>query len=340
MPKRLFALLAASIALLFVGLIYLFFNTREKKKEIEKEPVTEVMTFVEGMNYAMPVPIPDSIAFAGDLVPMDIFYVREQLDRELTVNTYWHSSTILTLKRANRWFPLIEPILKKNNIPDDFKFLAIAESNLVNAVSPSGAEGFWQFIKPTGQKYGLEITEEVDERYNVEKATEAACRYFQDSFQQFKSWTLVAASYNRGIDGLARAVENQKVINYYDLYLNDETARYIFRIMAIKEVYNHPVKYGYFLREKDFYPVIPVYSIKVDSAISDLADFAFKQKVNYRILREFNPWIRRYNLPNKSRKVYTFILPKEGSLDYETLLKRMPQGETFFHDSLKINQVH
>jgi len=283
---------------------------------------------------------PAQADFAGEKAPLDKVYIHEAFEREIFASTFMQSATIMMFKRANRWFPLIEPILKKNNIPDDFKFLAIAESNLVNAVSPSGAEGFWQFIKPTGQKYGLEITEEVDERYNVEKATEAACRYFQDSFQQFKSWTLVAASYNRGIDGLARAVENQKVINYYDLYLNDETARYIFRIMAIKEVYNHPVKYGYFLREKDFYPVIPVYSIKVDSAISDLADFAFKQNVNYRILREFNPWIRRYNLPNKSRKVYTFILPKDGSLDYETLLKGMPQNETFFHDSLKINQVH
>lgn len=284
--------------------------------------------------------IPSNADFAGEKAPLDLVYVRESFEREIMAGTYMHSSTILMFKRAHRWFPVIEPILRKNNIPDDFKFLAVAESNFANVVSPSGAEGFWQFLKPTGQKYGLEITDEVDERYNVEKATEAACSYFQESYQKFGSWTLAAASYNRGIDGLARALENQKVSNFYDLYLVDETARYIFRIMAAKEVYNHPAKYGFYLRESDFYPVIPTYAITVDSAISDLPGFALKQKMNYRILREFNPWIRRYNLPNKSRKTYTFILPKEGALDHETLLKKMPPDETFFHDSLKINQLH
>ncbi len=284
--------------------------------------------------------VPTQADFAGERAPLELVYVREGFEREIFANTYMHSATILMFKRANRWFPLIEPILKKNNIPDDFKFVALAESNFANVVSPSGAEGFWQFIKPTGQKYGLEITEEVDERYNVEKATEAACKYFQEAYLQFKSWTLVAASYNRGLDGLSRALENQKVNSYYDLSLVDETARYVYRIMAIKEVYNHPVRFGYYLRGKDFYPPIPIFKVYVDTSISDLADFAFKQKVNYRILREFNPWIRRYNLPNKSRKSYTFILPKEGYLNYEYLMKKMPQSETFFHDSLKINQIY
>jgi membrane-bound lytic murein transglycosylase D len=284
--------------------------------------------------------VPEKADFAGENAPLELIYVRESFEREIFANTFMHSSTILMFKRANRWFPVIEPILKRNNIPDDFKFLAIAESNFANVVSPSGAEGFWQFLKPTGQKYGLEITEEVDERYNVEKATEAACRYFQEAYSKYHSWSLVAASYNRGLDGLSRALENQKVNSFYDLFLNDETARYLFRIMAIKEVYNHPVRYGYYLRSSDFYPPVPVYTVTVDTSISDLADFAFKQKINYRILREFNPWIRRYNLPNKSGKTYTFILPKEGYLNYETLMKKMPQSETFFHDSLKINQIN
>ena len=284
--------------------------------------------------------IPAQVDFAGEKLPMDIVYVRESFEREIFANTFMHSSTILMFKRAYRFLPVIESILKKNNIPDDFKFLAIAESNFANVVSPSGAEGFWQFLKPTGQKYGLEITDEVDERYNVEKATEAACRYLQESYGKFGSWTLAAASYNRGIDGLARALENQKVTNFYDLYLVDETTRYIFRIVAIKEVYNHPAKYGFYLREKDFYPAVPTYTISVDTTITDLPGFALKQNVSYRVLREFNPWIRRYNLPNRSGKNYTFILPKEGSLDYGTLMKKMPRGETFFHDSLKINQFH
>jgi membrane-bound lytic murein transglycosylase D len=284
--------------------------------------------------------VPAQASFSGERAPLELVYVRESFEREIFANTYMHSSTILMFKRANRWFPLIEPILKKNNIPDDFKFLALAESNLANVVSPSGAEGFWQFIKPTGQKYGLEITEEIDERYNVEKATEAACKYFQEAYSRFNNWTLVAASYNRGLDGLSRALENQKVNSYYDLSLVDETARYVYRIMAIKEVYNHPTMFGYYLRDSDFYPPIPTFTVNVDTSISDLADFAFKQKVNYRILREFNPWIRRYNLPNKSKKTYTFILPKEGYLNYDILMKKMPQSETFYHDSLKINQIH
>jgi membrane-bound lytic murein transglycosylase D len=283
--------------------------------------------------------IPAQASFAGEKAPLELVYVRESFEREIFANTYMHASTILMFKRANRWFPFIEPILKRNNIPDDFKFLALAESNLANVVSPSGAEGFWQFIKPTGQKYKLEITEEVDERYNVEKATEAACKYFQEAYSRFNNWTLVAASYNRGIDGLSRALENQKVNSYYDLSLVDETARYVYRIMAIKEVYNHPTKFGYYLRGSDFYPPIPTFTVNVDTSISDLADFAFKQNINYRILREFNPWIRRYNLPNKSRKTYTFILPKEGYLKYENLMRKMPQSETFFHDTLKINEI-
>jgi len=283
--------------------------------------------------------IPAQANFAGEKAPLELVYVRESFEREIFANTYMHSSTILMFKRANRWFPFIEPILMKNNIPDDFKFLALAESNLANVVSPSGAEGFWQFIKPTGQKYKLEITEEVDERYNVEKATEAACKYFREAYSRFNNWTLVAASYNRGLDGLSRALENQKVNSYYDLSLVDETARYVYRIMAIKEVYNHPTKFGYYLRSTDFYPPIPTFTVTIDTTISDLADFAFKQKVNYRILREFNPWIRRYNLPNKSGKTYTFIFPKEGYLKYDNLMKKMPQCETFFHDTLKINEI-
>lgn len=288
----------------------------------------------------IPPEIPARASFAGEQVPLDLYYVREAFEREILANTFMHSTSIMMFKRASRWFPVIEPILKKNGIPDDFKFLAVAESNLINAVSPAGAEGYWQFIKTTGQKYGLEINEKVDERYNMEKATQAACEYFRDAYQKFNSWTLVAASYNRGLDGLEKALANQKVKNYYDLYLNDETSRYVFRIMAIREVYNHPVQYGFFLREQDFYPQIPARLVTVDSSISDLPAFARAMSVNYRILREMNPWIRNYSLPNNSRKSYTFRIPMDGSLSYEALMKKVPQRETFFHDTLKINEIH
>lgn len=284
--------------------------------------------------------IPLKMDFAGENVPLDIYYVKESLEREIIANTYWQSSSIMMFKRAYRWFPLIEPILKKNNIPDDFKYLALAESNLTNVVSPAGAEGFWQFIKPTGKKYGLEITEEVDERYNVEKATEAACLYFQEAYDHYKNWTLVAASFNRGFEGVSNALEKQKVSNYYDLFLVDETERYIYRILAFKQIYNHPVKYGFYVREKDLYPQIPATTVTIDSAIANLPDFAMKMKINYRILRELNPWIKRYTLSHHPGKVYSIKIPKEGSLRYDQLIHTMPESETFFHDTLKIDQVY
>jgi membrane-bound lytic murein transglycosylase D len=284
--------------------------------------------------------IPDKLDFAGEKVPLDLFYVRESLDREIMANTFMHSSTILMFKRASRWFPVIEPILKRNNIPDDFKYLALAESNFGNVVSPAGAEGFWQFLKGTGQKFGLEITEEVDERYNVEKATEAACQYFRASFQEYKNWTLVAASFNRGIEGVGKAVEKQHGTDYYNLFLIDETARYVYRILAMKLVYNNPLRYGFYLRQDDFYPPLSTYTITVDSTINDLPEFAQQLKINYRILREFNPWLRRYSLTNKIAKKYILTLPKEGSLSWDVLKKNLPQGETFFNDTLKIDQAN
>ena len=308
---------------------------------IEKKNIDQEYRDLFSRHYRIFTPELPAIAdFSNEKVPLDRFYVRESLEREVYINTYMHASTILMFKRANRWFPVIEPILKKNNIPDDFKFLALAESNLVNAVSPSGAEGFWQFLKPTGQKYGLEISEEVDERYNVEKATEAACKYFLEAYSQFNSWTLVAASFNRGLEGVSKAIEKQKVKSYYDLYLVDETARYVYRILAMKEIYNHPTRYGYFLRERDFYPQVPLYTLTIDTSINDLSVFAFRQKVNYRILREFNPWLRRYNLPDKSGKIYVIYLPKKGAINYESLIKQELKNEFFFHDTLKINQIY
>ena len=278
--------------------------------------------------------------FAGEKMPLDLFYVKESLDREIMINTFMHASTILMFKRANRWFPLIEPILKKNKVPDDFKFLALAESNFYNVVSPSKAEGFWQFLKPTAIHYGLEVNEEVDERYNVVKATEAACRYFLDSFEKYGNWTLVAASFNRGQDGLTDALENQKTRNFYELYLNEETSRYIYRIVALKEIYNHPVKYGLYLRASDFYQVIPTYTIEIDTPIRDIPAFALKNKVSVRVFRDFNPWLRRYSLPNKQKKTYEIVLPKEGALNSEFLQKNLAPSETYFHDTLQINEIH
>ncbi len=283
---------------------------------------------------------PDKASFCGEEVPLETYFVKEAYEREIMSATYMHSATVTMFKRAYRWFPVIEPILKKNGIPDEFKFLAVAESNLGNIVSPAGAEGFWQFIKPTALHYGLEINADVDERYNLEKATEAACKYFKDAYSTFRSWTLVAASYNRGIDGMKKALQKQLVNDYYDLYLNDETSRYVFRILAYKEVYTHPVSYGFYLRERDFYPPLSTRIVAIDSPISSLPAFALKMKINYRILRELNPWLQSYVFPNKGRKIYTFLLPKEGSMNYDFLLKKIPPRETFFHDTLRINEIN
>jgi len=283
--------------------------------------------------------IPSSASFAGEEVPLDLYYVREAFEREIFANSFLHSTTIMVFKRANRWFPVIEPILKENGIPDDFKFLAVAESNLVNVTSAAGAEGYWQFVKPTGQKYGLEISEKVDERYHMEKATRAACAFIREAREKSGSWTLAAACYNRGTDGILRALENQKVNNYYDLYLNDETSRYVFRILAIKEIYNHPARYGFYLRQQDFYPPIPTREVTVDSAIADLPAFARAQSSNYRILRELNPWIRNYSLPNPSKKSYTLRFPLDGAISWQKLRKNMPESATFFHDTLTIDEL-
>ncbi|MCW3102465.1 MAG: hypothetical protein JWO09_905 [Bacteroidetes bacterium] len=258
--------------------------------------------------------IPKNLNFAGEKVPINDFIVRESMEKELIINTYWQSQSLLLHKRANRWFPVIEPILKQNGIPEDFKYIALIESQLTNAVSPQGATGFWQLVEPTAKGYGLSINEEVDERYDVVRSTQAACKYFNEAYKIFNNWTLVAASYNRGMGGVQAALDKQKVNNYYDLLLTEETARYVFRILAIKEIISRPKVYGFILRKKDLYPVVATKKITIDSSISDLAVFAISQKINYRILKTFNPWLRANTLTNPEKKKYTIEIPK-GSIN-------------------------
>lgn len=258
--------------------------------------------------------IPQNLNFAGEKVPVKNFIVREAMEKELIINTYWQAQTLLLHKRANRWFPVIEPILKQNDIPEDFKYIALIESQLSNALSPQGAAGFWQLVEPTARGYGLEISEEVDERYDVVKSTQAACRYFKEAYNIFHNWTLAAASYNRGMGGIAAAMDKQKATNYYDMLLTDETARYVFRILAMKEIISRPKVYGYLIRKKDLYPIIASKKISIDSSITDLALFALSQKINYKILKTFNPWLRLNSLTNPEKKKYIIEIPK-GSID-------------------------
>ncbi len=256
--------------------------------------------------------LPEKLDFAGEPVPMNLLDVREKLDRELLINTYWQSQSLLLHKRANRYFPIIEPILEKNGVPDDFKYLSLVESGLQNVVSPAGATGFWQFMKETGIEYGLEVEDEIDERYHLEKSTEAACRYLKDAYKLYGSWTMAAASYNLGMNGLNKQIERQRATNYYDMLLVEETGRYLFRILAVKEILSDPRKYGFHFREQDLYPPIETYKVVVDSSILDFAEFAFAHDVNYKILKIFNPWLRDTYLKNIEGRKYVISLPLNG----------------------------
>jgi hypothetical protein len=256
--------------------------------------------------------IPEDIQFAGESVPIEYFDVRESLDRELLVNTYWQSQTLLFLKRANRYFPLIEDILRQNNIPDDFKYIALAESGLTHAISPVGAVGFWQFMSGTAREYGLEITKEVDERYHIEKSTHAACRYFKKSYEKYGNWAMVAASYNNGMRGLDLQVDRQEKQNYYDLLLNEETARYMYRLLALKLIMSDPGKYGFHFRAEDLYPPIPTMKVTVDTTIHSMVAFAEHFNMNYKMLKYFNPWLRETTLSNKNQKTYEIDIPVRG----------------------------
>ena len=253
--------------------------------------------------------IPNTLFFAGEKVPLNDFEVRERIDRELIVNTYWFSSTILGMKRANRWFPVIEPILKKYNIPDDFKYLALIESNLSNASSSAGAVGFWQLTADAAKKYDLEVDDQVDERYNVERSTEAACKYLLDAHNTFNNWTLAAATFNMGFNGMKRQIDREKSTDYYNLILSDETMRYVARILAMKIIYSDAKKYGYYLNPEDLYPPLKTTNIKVDTTVDDWADFAIAHNINYKILKYYNPWLRDISLINTNNKEYILKIP-------------------------------
>lgn len=271
--------------------------------------VSSVKTlFHEGTAQYFPV----NVDFAGEKAPLNISDVRERFERELLVNANLDASTLLIIKRANRSFPIIEPILAKNGVPDDFKYLAVIESGLVNVVSPAGAKGVWQFMPETAKEKGMEISESVDERYHLEKATEAACKYLIDAKAKFGNWTLAAASYNGGMTGVNKQIEIQKVTNYYDLLLNDETSRYVFRILALKEIMKNPAKYGFTFTNQELYENIPTRKLEIDSSITDLASFALVHGINYKILKIHNPWLRDRKLVNPSKKKYIIEIPTKG----------------------------
>ncbi|OYU84700.1 MAG: murein transglycosylase [Flavobacterium sp. BFFFF2] len=255
---------------------------------------------------------PESIDFSEEKAPLQITDVRERLDRELLINANLHSTTTLILKRANRIFPVIEPILAANGVPDDMKYLAVIESGLAHVSSSAGARGIWQFMPDTAKEKGMEVTDAVDERYHLQKSTEAACRYLKTAKEKLGSWTLAAASYNVGMTGIQKQIDAQKVNNYYDLALNEETSRYVFRILALKAIMKNPKQFGFNLYPNDLYAPIPIRIVSVDSTITDLPSFALGQGINYKILKLHNPWLRDKKLPNPTRKKYELEIPTAG----------------------------
>ena len=255
--------------------------------------------------------IPSNLEFAGEPVPVHIADIKERIDRELLVNTYWQSNGLLLFKRSHKYFPIIEPILEKNGVPDDFKYMAVIESGLQNVTSPAGAKGFWQIMKGTGKENGLEINTNVDERYHLEKATQVACNYLKKSKERFGNWTMAAAAYNAGNASIARKIDTQKVSDYYDLLLGEETKRYIPRMVALKEILNNPKKYGFIFEKEDLYNLKATKLIKVDTAITDIARFSKDFGINYKVLKMYNPWLRENKLNNKSRKLYYLKIPAE-----------------------------
>ena len=253
--------------------------------------------------------IPDELTFAGEKVPTELYDIKERMDRELLVNTYWQSNGLLLIKRAHKYFPIIEPMLKKYGIPDDFKYLAVAESGLENNSSSAGAAGFWHFLKSSAKEYGLEVNQNVDERYNLEKATKVAADYLKKSKKRFGTWTLAAAAYNAGNARIARNLKKQQVTDYYDLLLNSETSRYVLRIVALKEVLSYPKKYGFEFEKEDLYTSPATRIVKVDTVITNIASFAKGFNTNYKELKLHNAWLRENKLNNKSRKLYKITIP-------------------------------
>jgi peptidoglycan lytic transglycosylase D len=277
----------------------------------EKNPLKTPRGEDYPQGYRIIVPeMPSSLEFAGERIPTENFEVKERMEREFIVNTYFHSYTILAIKRSVRWFPVIEPILKNNGVPDDFKYLCVAESNMENVTSSAGATGFWQFLKATAQKYGLEVNDQVDERYSVEKSTEAACKYLLDAYQKFGSWITAAAAFNMGTEGTDNQLDRQKADNYFNLVLGTETSRYVGRIVALKYIMNNAEKYGFDVNEIEGYQPLKYSEITLDGSVKNFSDFADRYGMNYKTLKYYNPWLRDTTLENKNNKSYKIKIPE------------------------------
>jgi membrane-bound lytic murein transglycosylase D len=312
--KNRFNLLYLLIGLQFLAVVYLWQRDPNFTPTVLRDSGSREQVFIGQAQEPTPprvriFEITDKIEFAGEIVPLHQPDVLERLEREIYVNAYWESNTVLMMKRAGKFFPTIEKMLEENGIPQDFKYIALIESGLLNVVSPAGARGFWQFMPGTANDFGLEVSNDVDERYHWEKATLAACKYLRSAFGKFGNWTSVAASYNIGVAGLTRRINEQQVPQYYDLYLNEETSRYMFRALALKELFEHPLKYGFELQASDLYQLPLLREHVVDTSIPSLPTWAIQHGSNYKELKIYNPWLRSDKLIVGRGKSYTILLP-------------------------------
>lgn len=308
------AIILASLAI--AGEAFIFATHKEKN---EQEALHARAIRADYRVYAPS--IPDTLYFCGERVPLNIYYVREGLDRELVSNMYYQSNTTFCIKRATRLFPTIERILKEEGVPEDMKYLCVIESSLTNATSPAGAKGYWQFMKTTGANYGLEISDEIDMRNDLEASTRAACRFLKTLKSRLGGWTEAAAAYNCGEGGLSTRIAKQGQSNYYDLYLNSETQRYVYRILAIKLIFQNPQSYGYHIRQCDTYPELPYTEVELSGQNVDLYQFATQNGTSYKMLRNLNPWITTDKLKNKNNKTYTVRIPTKKGTEYNTIVK-------------------
>lgn len=294
------------------GTVIIILSIAQSFKGFNSKPVSRKHQVIDSLYNIKSFQLPEEVTFAGERMPLENFDTKESLEREVLTSAYRHSSTILIIMRAHRYLPLIEKILKKNNIPEDFKYLVAAESEYSNMVSPVGATGFWQIMPETGKEEGLEINSVVDERYDVEKSTQFACDYFIRSYEKYGNWTLAAASYDGGRGAIDEQIDIQHQKNYYDLLLSEETARYIFRAVAYKLLITDPEKYGFNIHSKDLFPELKYYEVKVDTAVTDFSAFAQKFGTNYKMLKFLNPWLRKPFLTPKLNKEYLIKIPSEG----------------------------
>lgn len=298
------------ISLCLLALVFLA-NNSQRETDVKAPYVLSMTKSVE---------VPEKVSFAGEEIVLDRYDFHERYDREINGFTYLHSTTLLLLKRANRYFPIIEPILKENGIPDDFKYLAVIESSLDHrAVSSVGAAGLWQFMPKTAPGYGLEVSSEVDERYSVEKSTVAACKYLKQAYDKYGSWASVALSYNAGQGRISGELDKQQAEDSLDLWLVSETTRYYFRMLAIKQIFENPAKFGFILTENDLYKPIEFTKVDVSQSISDLASFAKEKGLTYAQLKDFNSWLRdrKLTISAKSQSSYTLLIPTQESLYYK-----------------------